>query len=217
MVLHLRRQQRSEEGYVGKHSSRTLNTPDCPLQIVTAAHTLGFSLGTALLPETTSLRHLVKQSNQIALGEVNRLNASNTKDPVLMRGPLSLQKLFKNHYLMHKLQHICCKLDPQSMAGLSEEQHAVNRVFSHGEKIIIFMSCAAAAKESNGKCSICPAENKIFFLNFAPTARPISNTIHRLAEPLSSHLRVKAAVSAVTVISMPTWSLSNPVHCRLPF
>lgn len=82
------------------------------------------------------------------------------------------------------------------MAVLSVEQHAVNRVFSHGEKIIIFMSCAAAAKESNGKYSICPAEKKIFFFNFSPTARPISNTIHRLAEPLSNHLKVKAAVSA---------------------
>lgn len=99
-----------------------------------------------------------------------------------------------------------------------KEQHAVNGLFEHGGKIIIFMSFTAAATE---KCSICSAGETDFV--FYPQWDPFltqHRTGLRLAEPLLGHLNLNAATQACqqsTVMRKLTWHFSNPVHCGLPF
>lgn len=85
-----------------------------------------------------------------------------------------------------------------------EEQHAVNGLFGHGEKIIIFMSFTAAATESWEMFKLLCRETDFFV--FPPTVGPISDTAQgwpqisrataRPSEPECSHTNM----SAVTVM-----------------
>ena len=108
---------------------------------------------------------------------------------------------------------------------LLKEQHAVNGLFRHAEKIIILMSFTAAATESWEMFNLLCRETDfcIFFPPFYPQWDPFQ-TQHRaalrLAEPLLGHPNLNAALQTCQQSlwwGNLTWHFSNPVHCRLPF
>lgn len=84
-----------------------------------------------------------------------------------------------------------------------KEQHAVNGLLRHGEKIIIFMSFTAAATERREMFNLLCRETDFFF---PPTVGPTSDTAQgwpqinrataRPSEPECSH----TGMSAVTVM-----------------
>ncbi len=87
-----------------------------------------------------------------------------------------------------------------------KEQHAVNGLFGHGEKIIIFMSFTAAATESSEMFNLLCRETDFLNLCFYPQWDPLL-TQHRaglgLAEPLLSPSEPEyshTGMSAVTVM-----------------
>lgn len=81
-----------------------------------------------------------------------------------------------------------------------KEQHAVNGLFGHGEKIIIFMSFTAAATESwemfNQLCRETDFMFCFFFTHSGTLFPTEQGSDLRLAEPLLGHLNLNAAIQA---------------------
>lgn len=107
------------------------------------------------------------------------------------------------------------------MGIFRKEQHAVNGLFGHTEKIIIFKSFTAAATERWEMFNLLCRETDFFF--FLPTVGPIadraqgwpqiSRATTQPSEPECSH----TSMTAVIVMRKRTWHFFNPVHCGLPF